>query len=144
VCILRHLRALSKNRAAGPSNIHVEAWRASNSAEADLVQLVQDIFEFERLPSDMPVSEFIWIWKRKRDPDSMNQYRPISLEEHSMKVIAPIALEQLLSELQTSGFPPPTQSGFRAGRSVRDNSYILRQLINLAVDMGDDLVIYVY
>lgn len=139
--VLKHLRGLSKNRAAGPSSIPIEAWKASSSAEADLVQVVLDVFELERLPSDMALSEFIWIWKRKGDSDSMSQYRPISLEEHSMKCVASVALEQLVRELRESKFLPPTQAGFRKGRSVRDNSYVLRQIINLAVELKEDLVI---
>ena len=34
---------------------------------------------------------------------------------------------------------PITQAGFQKGRSTRDNSYTLRTLINLAVELGKSL-----
>jgi hypothetical protein len=36
---------------------------------------------------------------------------------------------------------PITQAGFRKGRSTRDNSYALRTLINLAIELGSRLCV---
>ena len=48
---------------------------------------------------------------------------------------------RLVDKATATDFLPVTQSGFRQGRSVRDNCFVLRNLINLAVGLGDNLVI---
>ena len=52
-------------------------------------------------------------------------------------------LSRLVDEVTATetDFLPVTQSGFRQGRSVRDNCSVLRNLINLAVELGENLVI---
>ena len=56
-----------------------------------------------------------------------------------MKLIASILLERLTRE--TFGYLEVTQAGFRRKRSTRDNSFYLKCLIDLAVEMEEDLVI---
>jgi hypothetical protein len=63
----------------------------------------------------------------------------LSLEEFTMKLIASILLERLTRE--TSNYLDVTQAGFRKKRSTRDNSFYLKCLIDLAVEMEEDLVI---
>ena len=55
----------------------MEAYSASGRAAADLVDMAQLCFELEDVPDDMPVGEFIFIWKNKRGKsrDDMSQYR---------------------------------------------------------------------
>ena len=119
----------------------MEAYSASGRAAADLVDMAQLCFELEDVPDDMPVGEFIFIWKNKRGKsrDGTSQYRALCLGETAMKLVAAILLSGLITE--TQDYLPVTHAGFRRGRGVRDNCFVLRSLIDLAVELGGNLVI---
>ena len=89
----------------------------------------------------MPVGEFIFMWKKKRGKsrDDMSQYRALCLGETAMKLVVAILLSRLIAE--TQDYLPVTHAGFRRGRGVRDNCFVLRSLIDLAVELGKNLVI---
>ena len=106
--------------------------------------------------------------KGKGDVDDMAQYRAVCLEEVGLKLVASIMLARLSMEVgesrskMTQGgsgkgkgssrfanrtghrkekYLPRTQAGFRKGRSTRDNSYALRTLINLSIELGTRLCV---
>ena len=139
--VIKHLGALPNNKAAGPSGLPKELYSVGGAIEADLVQVVQDVFETEVVPYDMAQADSIWlhVWKGKGSPSDTSQYRGLSLEEFAMKLIASILLERLTRE--TFGYLEVTQAGFIRKRSTRDNSFYLKCLIDLAVEMEEDLVI---
>ena len=137
--VIKHLGALPNNKAAGPSGLPKELYSVGGAIEADLVQVVQDVFETEVVPYDMALADSIWLWKGKGSPSDTNQYRGVPLEEFAMKLIASILLERLTRE--TFGYLEVTQAGFRKKRSTRDNSFYLKCLIDLAVEMEEDLVV---
>ena len=43
--------------------------------------------------------------------------------------------------LSNKKYLPVTQAGFRKGRSTRDNSFALRTLVNLAIELGERLTV---
>ena len=137
--VIKHLAALPNNKAAGPSGLPKELYSVGGRLEVDLVEVVQEVFEREVLPKDMPLADSIWIWKGKGSPSDTSQYRGLSLEEFAMKLVASILLERLTRE--TSDYLEVTQAGFRKKRSTRDNSFYLKSLIDLAVEMGEEMVI---
>ena len=117
----------------------------------------------------MVLGEFLMIWEGKESKDQCTQYRPIVLEEVACKLISSLMLVRLTREVGESkiyhdglahaatginsginqkgpiknSYLPVTQVGFRKGRSTRDNSYALRTLINLAVELEKSLTITV-
>ena len=164
--IMAHLQALSKNKAPGLSGLPVESYLASPHATEDLIELIQFIFRNEVVPDDMAVGEFVMLHKGKGGTDDMAQYRAVCLEEVGLKLAASIMLARLSEEVgetrsnrtktqfaagsgkgkepkntKVTKYLPRTQAGFRKGRSTRDNSYALRSLINLAIELRTRLCV---
>ena len=164
--IMAHLQALSKNKAPGLSGLPVESYLASPRATEDLIELTQFIFRNEVVPDDMAVGEFVMLHKGKGGTDDMAQYRAVCLEEVGLKLAASIMLARLSEEVgetrsnrsktqpemgsgkgkepkntNVTKYLPRTQAGFRKGRSTRDNSYALRSLINLAIELRTRLCV---
>ena len=167
--IATHLQALSKNKAPGLSGLPVEAYLAASHSTEDLIDLVQFIFKHEKVPEDMVVGEFVMLWKGKGGGDDLSQYRAVCLEEIGLKLVASIMLARLSAEVgetqrsktteegsssfyntglfaERSGYRkekylPRTQAVFRKGRSTRDNSFALRTLINLAIELRTRLCV---
>jgi hypothetical protein len=59
--VIKHLGALPNNKAAGPSGLPKELYSVGGAIEADLVQVVQDVFETEVVPYDMALADSIWL-----------------------------------------------------------------------------------
>jgi hypothetical protein len=71
------------------------------------------------------------IYKGKgSDPLDPRCYRPISLTSCISKVFERVILNRLTEEIDDKGILEEEQAGFRSGRSTRDQTYILRELLD--------------
>jgi hypothetical protein len=137
--VLKHLAALPNNKAPGPSGLPKELYSVQGPIVVDLVEVVIDAFAFEYIPYDMALADSVWLWKSKGGVSDLSQYRELSMEEFAIKLVSSILLERLTRE--TFEYLDVTQAGFRKQRSTRDNSFYLKSLIDLAVEMEQELVI---
>jgi len=62
----------------------------------------------------------------------LDNYRGISLTSNVGKVLAGILVARLNKEIENRGLLPEGQAGFRVGRSVEDNIFILNSIIEAA------------
>ena len=138
-CVM-NLEALANNKAAGPSGLPKELYSRSTHAREALIKLVQAMFEKEEVPDEMPIAELIFIFKGKGSRDDLAQYRGLALEEAATKLMSAIMLSRLISEVSLKS-RPLNQFGFSKKRSVRDSCFILRSLIDLAIDLDEKLIV---
>jgi hypothetical protein len=67
---------------------------------------------------------------RGSDPLDPRAYHPISLTSCISKVFEPVILNRLNIEAEDKGLLEVEQAGFRCGRSTRDQTYILREILD--------------
>jgi hypothetical protein len=73
------LNALANAKAVGEDGIPIEAYRASESARADLFQLIRDIWREEDVPAQLTRGVFCPFFKNKGSSEDMSKYRFICL-----------------------------------------------------------------
>lgn len=75
----------------------------------------------------MGVSEIILLYK-KGDRKDIGNYRPISLTSNISKKLAEIMINRMYNQLENC--QSQEQTGFRKGRSTKDQIFIINQLID--------------
>ena len=132
------LKALAKQKATGPDQVPIEAYRASAQATADLFELIRLIWKEEDVPEDLVLATLITIYK-KGDSDDFTKYRCISLLPHAYKVLSTLLLKRMLEEVEN--FLPESQAGFRKLRSTRDNILLLAKLMDSVLESQETCVV---
>ncbi|XP_069993602.1 uncharacterized protein [Penaeus vannamei] len=103
------LRLMNSNKAIGPDNIPMEAWKSLGEAAVDVLwDLLNKIYEQEKIPSKWRKSTIVPIYKQKGNIQDCTNYRGIKLISHTMKlwertIGMRIEAETVISENQ-SGF----------------------------------------
>jgi hypothetical protein len=83
------------------------------------------------------------IYKGKgSDPLEPRCYRPISLTSCIPKVFERVILNRLTEEIDDKGILEEEQAGFRSGRSTRDQTYILQELLDSRKAAGQTTFLY--
>jgi len=118
------LRLMKSNKAVGPDNIPIEAWKSLGEAAVDVLwDLLNEIYEQEKIPSEWRKSTIVPIYKQKGNIQDCTNYRGIKLISHTMKlwertIGMRIEAETVISE---------NQFGFVKGRQTSDAIFALRQ-----------------
>ncbi|GKD50313.1 hypothetical protein Tco_1279289, partial [Tanacetum coccineum] len=82
------LRKMGRNKAVGPDQIPIEAWRSlGDEGIFWLTILFNKIFTSAKMPEEWRLSEVIPIFKNKVDAQVCSNYRGIKLLIHTMKLL---------------------------------------------------------
>ncbi len=124
--VKKALKKMKKGKATGPDGIPVEVWKSLGDEGIDMLQdLMQKIYEEEKMPNEWRDSVIVPIYKEKGDIQDCGNYRGIKLLSHTMKLWEKI-LESRIREETSIG---DEQFGFMPGRSTTDAVFALRQLL---------------
>ena len=97
----------------GPDGIPVEVWKSLGEEGVDmLLDLLQKIFEQEKMPEDWRDSGIVPMFKEKGDIQECGNYRGIKMISHTMKIWGRI-----------------TDRRLRPGRGTIDAIFAARQVI---------------
>ena len=97
------LRKLKNNKATGPDEIPVEAWRALGGEGVDLMwDLMVKIEEQEHIPDEWRESVLVPIYKEKGDVEECQNYRGIKLLSHTMKIWERIVDKRVRGEVEVA------------------------------------------
>ncbi|XP_071718203.1 uncharacterized protein [Rutidosis leptorrhynchoides] len=108
------LRKMGRNKAVGPDQIPIEAWRClGDDGVRWLTCLFNKTLRSSKMPMEWRVSETIPIYKNKGDAQSCSNYRGIKLLSHTMKLWERVIETRMRSETNVS----ENQFGFMPGRS---------------------------
>ena len=120
------VRKMKNGKAAGPDNIPVEVWKSLGEEGIDILwDLMQKIFNQEKMPEEWRGSLIIPIYKGKGDIQECGNYRGIKLISHTMKIWEKI-IEKRIRDETTIG---EEQFGFMPGRGTADAIFALRQMM---------------
>ena len=123
-------------KAMGPDGIPVEVWKSLGEEGVDmLLDLLQKIFEQEKMPEEWRDSVIVPIFKEKGDIQDCGNYRGIKMISHTMKIWERV-IDRRLREETTIG---EEQFGFMPGRGTTDAIFAARQVIEKHREMQKEL-----
>ena len=96
--------------------------------------MVQTIWSTGIVPSHWKKAKLIPILKKRKDPNSLTSYRPISLLSHMAKAMEKLVNNRLSWYFETHGIIANEQAGFRKFRSTSQQVAKLSQHIKDAID----------
>ena len=105
-----------------------------------MLNLINDIWELETIPSECEIARVVSIYK-KGNPDLPENYRPISLLGVIYKLYAGILQDRLAAGIDKE--LNETQYGFRAARSTSQPLAILRRLLEYEEATTQDQKMYI-
>ncbi|GJR07719.1 retrovirus-related pol polyprotein LINE-1 [Tanacetum coccineum] len=130
------LQRMGRNKAVGPDQIPIEAWRYLEDEEVKwLTCLFNKIFLGAKMPDEWRLSEVIPIYKKKGDVQACSNYRGIKLLSHTMKLWERVLEIRLRRETRVS----ENQFGFMSGWSTTEAIYLLRSLMEKYRERQRDL-----
>ena len=107
---------MKQGKAMGPDGIPVEVWKSLGEEGVDmLLDLLQKIFEQEKMPEEWRDSVIVPIFKEKGNIQDCGNYRGIKMISHTMKIWERI-IDRRLREETSIG---KEQFGFMPGRGTR-------------------------
>ena len=114
----------------------VEVWKSLVEEGVDmLLDLLQKIFEQEKMPEEWRDSVIVPIFKEKGDIQDCGNYRGIKMISHTMKIWERV-IDRRLREETTIG---EEQFGFMPGRGTTDAIFAARQVIEKHREMQKEL-----
>lgn len=119
---------MNSNKSPGPDGMNMECYkRLWTVIHEDLLDMIKNFFSHKILPPGVN-SSFIVLISKKSSPESVADYRPISLINSSIKILLTLLakrlggiLPRLISEVQT---------GFVKGRVITENVIIANEVIH--------------
>ena len=130
------LKGMKLGKAMGPDGIPVEVWKSLGEEGVDmLLDLLQKIFEQEKMPEEWRDSVIVPIFKEKGDIRDCGNYRGIKMISHTMKIWERV-IDRRLREETTIG---EEQFGFMPGRGTTDAIFAARQVIEKHREMQKEL-----
>lgn len=95
-----------------------------------MLKIYNRIWIEEEIPNDWKKALIVPIYKNKGNKKDCNNYRGISLISNAMKILEQIIDKRLRATLENTLYE--SQSGFRQGRSIQDQIFSMKQLIQKA------------
>ena len=124
--IVEGLKRMKTGKAPGPDNLPVEAWKALGSEGVDILwNLMDKIFNEEKVPEIWRQSTLIPIFKEKGDIQECKNYRGIKLMSHTLKLFERIMDRRMREEVQIGR----GQLGFMKGVGTTDGIFTIRQMM---------------
>jgi Reverse transcriptase (RNA-dependent DNA polymerase)/RNase H len=121
----------------GPDGITYEMLQhLPRDSKVALTKALNDIWEGGPYPEDWRLSHVVAIRKHGKNPESADNYRPISLTSCLSKALERMANRRLVHHLESRGLLPKEQHGFRKEHSTADALNILQTTICEAFRRG--------
>ena len=112
-------------KCTGPDDIPAEVWKlAGDKGVRFLTKLYNKIVEDNEIPAEWKKSTTVPIWKGKGDTLTCNNYRPIRLLSHTLKIFERVLDARIRECVEIT----PNQTGFRPGCGTTDAIFALRIL----------------
>lgn len=119
------IKKMKLGKCTGPDDIPADIWKiAGIRGVRYLTGLFNKIIQDNRIPEEWRKSTTVPIWKGKGDTLSCNNYRPIRLLSHTLKIFERVLDKRIRGCVEIT----PNQTGFRPGCGTTDAIFALRTL----------------
>uniref|UniRef100_A0A914VFU1 Reverse transcriptase domain-containing protein n=1 Tax=Plectus sambesii TaxID=2011161 RepID=A0A914VFU1_9BILA len=120
------LRRMKNGKATGPDDIATELWKSRSwNPTTWLTMLFNKIVTEKKAPTDWSRSITVPIWKKKGSPADCNNYRPIRLLSHTMKIFERVIDRRIREVIKMT----PNQCGFIKNCGTTDAIHATRLLL---------------
>lgn len=93
------------------------------------MEIINKVWRGDGFPDSWREGIIAHIFK-KGGRDKLRNYRGITLLNTAYKIYAMVLQNRLKKEIEEKKLLPETQAGFRRGRSIIDNIFILNYIVN--------------
>ena len=125
--IIKQVKSLKNNKAAGEDGILAEMLKAAGSNTLkEITKVIQDIWQTEQIPEEWKTA-VIHPLHKKGDKADVNNYRGISLLPVTYKILSQCLLDRAQQQLEPK--IGEYQAGFRPGRSCPEQILILKLIL---------------
>ena len=129
-------KGMKNGKAMGPDEIQVDTWKSSGEEGIDmLLDLLQQIFEQEKMPEEWRDSMIVPIFIENGDIQDCGNYRGINMIYHTTKIWERI-IDRRLREETSIG---EEQFGFMPDTGTSDAIFAVRQVIEKHREMQKEL-----
>ena len=129
------LKKMKKNKATGPDEIPVKAWRVLGGEVVDLLwDLMIQIEEQEHIQDEWRESVLVPIYEEKGDVQECQNYWGVKLLSHTMKIWERIVDKRVRGKVDVA----EEQFGFMPGRRTTNAIFILRHMAEKYREKGRD------
>ena len=131
------INKMKKGKATGPDNISVELIEALDDLGIEkTTQLLNEIYDTGQLPQDISRSVFIALPK-KPGATECELHRTISLMSHVTKILLRVIMMRVRNKIRPE--MAEEQCGFVEGKGTTNAIYILRTLLERALEVQKDV-----
>ena len=135
--VLEHIKKMKSKSTTDLNGISAKVLKAcANEIVDDLVQLINESFKTGIFPNELKIAKVIPIYKKKGDPTSVKNQRPISILPIFSKIFESIVKSQLTSYLIENQLINPSQHGFLPKRNTESAILEFTDTIMQALDSG--------
>ena len=114
--IIKYMLRLNPHKSIGPDNIHPHILNEVPAFAKPLLILFKESFKFGILPKAWTEANICAIFKKGKRTDP-NNYRPISLTSHVVKLFKRIVMDRMVSFCEQHSIIFASQHGFQTGSS---------------------------
>lgn len=129
----RALTRISARTAPGPDDMPVRLIKCIGAdSREQLAKLLTAVIDGEPVPEDWHKGKVTLILKRGGDASSIQDYRPITVTSVFYRLFARVIKEWLSAWAEAKGLLTELQNGFRPGRRLDNNLFVLTQCAEIA------------
>ena len=133
------IKQMTCGKAPGADAIPEEVYKTGGETiRNQQASLFQTMWVQEHLPQEFRDATIIHIYKQKRNHQSCDNHRGISLMSTAATILDRVLLNRLLNQLE-QGLLPESQCGFRSGRGTTNMIFSARQLQEKCMEQHRDL-----
>lgn len=120
--------SMNSNKSPGPDGINMEYYKKLwIVVHTDILLMIKEFLDTNSLPPGIN-SSFIALIPKKDSPDSVSDFRPISLINCSLKILLKLLANRLSVVLPK--IISEAQSGFIKGRCIAENIFVVNEIIH--------------
>ena len=138
---------LANGKPVGPDRVSVELFKitlnGNPTLRRKLLDIVVRIWREGEVPQQQWKDAIIMVYStKKKDRTECGNYKSISLEAHTGKILLKIIARGLSEYFERVGILPEEQGGFRPNRSTTEMTFVIRRLQELARKKRIKLYLY--
>ena len=127
-------QSVPRNTAAGPDGIPISLInQLGPQGKAQLIGAIEQVINTKKIPTHWRKSRMNLIYKGKGDKTRASSYRPVTVTSVVYRMAMQAIKTELLKWVEGNNLLGELQNGFRPGRRLEDNLFVLTQCMEISM-----------